>query len=37
MIAEAANHGDQYIRSQMLKDLEEEQKMLLAFINTLHK
>ena len=37
MIAEAADHGDQHIRSQMLKDLEEEQKMLLAFINTLHK
>lgn len=37
LIAEAANHGDQGIRSQILNDLTEEQKMLLAFIHTLHK
>ena len=37
LFAEAANHGDQGIRSQILNDLAEEQKMLLAFIHTLNK
>lgn len=37
LIAEAVNYGDQSIRTQMLQDINEEQKMLLAFIHTLNK
>jgi four helix bundle protein len=35
LIAEAANYGDPLLRSQMLRDTDEEQKMLLAFISRL--
>lgn len=37
LIAEAAHQGNQDIRSQMLRDLEEEEKMLLAFMHSLNK
>jgi four helix bundle protein len=36
LIAEAANYGDPVLRTQMLRDIDEEQKMLLAFINRLN-
>lgn len=37
LIAEAVNQGDQSLRAQMLQDIDEEQKMLIAFMNKLNK
>lgn len=37
LIAEAIKYGEQSICSQMLLDVNEEQKMLLAFMHTLNK
>ena len=37
LISEAVKFGDHSIRSQMLSDINEEQKMLLAFMHTLNK
>lgn len=37
LIAEAVNYGDPNIRCQILRDLEEEEKMLMAFMHSLHK
>lgn len=33
LISEAVKYGDQSICSQMLRDIDEEQKMLIAFMN----
>lgn len=37
MIAEAASYGDKAVRSKMLQDISEEQKMLSAFMDKLNK
>ena len=37
LIAEAVNYGDKQLRSEMLKDIDEEQKMLISFMNKLNK
>jgi four helix bundle protein len=37
LIAEAVQFGDHNIRAQMLQDLTEEQKMLLALMHTLNR
>ena len=37
LIAEAVNYGDKDLRSLLLKDIDEEQKMLLSFMNKLNK
>ena len=37
IIAEAVNYGDLTIRSKMLKDVTEEQKMLISFMRRLNK
>jgi four helix bundle protein len=37
LIAQAVSFGDTEIRNQMLKDIDEEQKMLMSFINKLNK
>lgn len=37
LIVKAIKYGDQSIGSQMLLDVNEEQKMLLAFMHTLNK
>lgn len=37
LIAEAVNYGDEKLRSEMLKDIDEEQKMLISFMNKLNK
>ncbi len=37
LIAEAVSYGDIGIRTQVLKDLDEEQKMLIGFMNKLNK
>ena len=37
LIAEAVQFGDGTVRTQMLMDINEEQKMLLAFMHTLNK
>jgi four helix bundle protein len=37
LIAEAANYGSKEIRDQMLQGLDEEQKMLIAFMKRLEK
>lgn len=33
LIAEAINYGDKDLRNEILKDVNEEQKMLMAFMN----
>jgi four helix bundle protein len=33
LIAEAVNYGDKSIRAQMIQDIDEEQKMLIAFMH----
>ena len=35
LIAEAVNFGEKEKRDDLLKDIDEEQKMLMAFMNTL--
>ncbi len=35
MIAEAVNYGDKESRNQLLNDIDEEQKMLMSFMNKL--
>ncbi len=35
LIAEAADYGDKEIRAQLLKDIDEEQKMIMSFMNKL--
>jgi len=37
LIAAAANYGDSELRHVILKDLDEEQKMLTSFMNKLNK
>lgn len=37
LIAHAANYGDNEIRAGILKDIDEEQKMLISFMNKLNK
>jgi len=37
LIAEAVNYGDKQLRSEILKDIDEEQKMLISFMNKLNK
>lgn len=37
LIAEAVNYGDKELRNEMLKDIDEEQKMLISFMNKLNK
>ena len=37
LIAQATNFGDNEIRNQMLKDIDEEQKMIMSFMNKLNK
>lgn len=37
LIAEAVNDGDKELRNEMLKDIDEEQKMLISFMNKLNK
>lgn len=37
LIAESVNHGDKDLRSLLLKDVDEEQKILISFMNKLNK
>ena len=37
LIAEAVNYGDKDLRRLLLKDVDEEQKMLISFMNKLNK
>lgn len=37
LIAAAVNYGDKELRDEILKDVDEEQKMLIIFMNKLHK
>ena len=37
LIAKAANFGDHELREKILKDLDEEEKMLISFMNRLNK
>lgn len=37
LIAEKINYGNSDIRSQLFKDIDEEQKMLIGFMNKLNK
>ena len=37
LIASAANFGDELLRKELLNDVDEEQKMLISFINRLNK
>jgi len=37
LIASALNFGDTVLRNEILNDLDEEQKMLISFINKLNK
>ena len=37
LIAEAVNYGDREVRNEMLKQIDEEQKMLISFMNKLNK
>jgi four helix bundle protein len=37
LIAEASNYGDAELRNSVLKNIDEEQKMLMSFMNTLKK
>ena len=36
LIAEAANFGDKEKRDELLKDIDEEQKMLMSFMRKLN-
>jgi four helix bundle protein len=35
LIASAINYGDEKLRTKLLQDIEEEQRMLIAFIHTI--
>ncbi|HEY1114602.1 MAG TPA: four helix bundle protein [Chitinophagaceae bacterium] len=35
LIASAINYGDEKLRTRLLQDIEEEQRMLIAFIHTI--
>jgi four helix bundle protein len=37
LIAAAVNYGDKELRDEILKDVDEEQKMLISFMNKLNK
>src|SRR5690349_24370933 len=37
LIAEEVNYGSKELRSDMLRDIDEEQKMLISFMNKLNK
>lgn len=37
LIAAAINYGDKELRNEILKDVDEEQKMLIGFMNKLSK
>lgn len=37
LISEAVNYGDSTVRSKMLQDVSDEQKMLVSFMNKLNK
>jgi four helix bundle protein len=37
LIAEAVNYGDKELRNELKKDVDEEQKMLMGFMNKLTK
>ena len=37
LIAEAVKYGDTTVRSKMLRDVSDEQKMLVSFMNKLNK
>ena len=37
LIAEAVNYGDKELRNEMLKDIDEQQKMLISFMKKLNK
>jgi len=37
LISAAANYGNSEVRNELLKDLDEEQKMLISFMNKLSK
>jgi hypothetical protein len=37
LIAAAANYGDKELRDEILKSVDEEQKMLISFMNKLIK
>ena len=37
LIAGAINYGDKELRDEILKDVDEEQKMLISFMNKLNK
>lgn len=37
MIAEAVNFGEKEIRDDLLKEIDEEQKMLMSFMSKLHQ
>lgn len=37
LIAEAVSYGDKSLRDGILKDIDEEQKMLISFMNKLNK
>jgi four helix bundle protein len=37
LIAAAVNFGNEELRNDILKDIDEEQKMLISFMNKLHK
>jgi len=36
MIAEAVNFGEKEKRDELLKEIDEEQKMLMSFMSKLH-
>lgn len=37
LIAQAVNYGNIELRNEMLKDIDEEEKMLISFMNKLNK
>ncbi len=37
LIAAAVNYGEEEMRNQILKDIDEEQKMLISFMNKFNK
>ena len=37
LIAAAANYGNKELKNEILKDVDEEQKMLISFMNKLNK
>ncbi len=37
LVAESVRYGEKELRNEMLKDIDEEQKMLISFMNKLNK